>query len=806
MTERGPNDLLDRHTLTLPAELLVSRSFLLGNRAGFALYLPVSTNERDATLQGSKWYGASGFGQSFLEGFVTWVEVDGKAVVLDRANQTGFIMRLDEAIRVFQVAGHEVRERYFVPDGAQSVVMSLEGDFPFGVRPELDMRYYQSFNSDFTSYACELADGRVLVRNRVTGVGPLKEDMNFFGALGTVQSCSVELLPPDQRLIPKTYLKDERREKAIESVYSETRHRVPDEAPLWDQYSTKVYSPASLRGHGPLTLICSFGDMERDVCASFEDVKAHLQPMRAAKRAIIATDLTEGMVETGNKDVDDAYAHVLTRFNDCPVVRDAVFQVSGTKRSHYHAIFAGNKYFMDAWKRDENISLRALLAINDYETVRAILDSTWQFQDEHTGRLPQIIRAGEALVYHSSDGTLWALRRLFEYTCQSGDTSLLKQKLAMVEHFFRASMNFAQRGLLPSGGIVDKQYLWETWEDTPFTPRDGYPVEIELLWLTVLADCADWVDDHALTKQMGTTLEEGRQTFEQFYGDGYLFDSLSYDWTPRPSLTPNGYIAFDLKYPLPANLESTMVSVARDQLAGRRGVRSLAPRDWPTVFPESFLDDPRSHTGKNMASFGIFNYHRGIEWEWLNPSFVAGELKWGDAQHAYEHYTKGLVDEALHEAGIGGLSELYDEHGPLGADFQAWSMAALIDAVHLYTGITIDAGTKSIRLTPWIPSEWPFLHVRRRIGELRFDLQYEQVSPLDHRLRIYPTQGDSGGYTVTIGIRVDPGRGIISATCNGNRISAREWTYEDGGSAGTGNRAWLTLPLHGDVDLHVKSG
>jgi hypothetical protein len=368
-----------------------------------------------------------------------------------------------------------------------------------------------------------------------------------------------------------------------------------------------------------------------------------------------------------------------------------------------------------------------------------------------------------------------------------------------------ASLNFVQRGLLPSGGIVDKEYLWETWEDTAFTPRDGFPVEIELLWLTVLEEFADSIEDDDLAGQMRSVMQEGRRAFEQFYGDGYLFDSLGYDWAPRPILTPNGYVAFDLQYPLPTGLRGAMVRLARDQLAGRRGVRSLAPRDWPAVFPPSFLDDPRSHTGKNMASFGIYNYHRGIEWEWFNPSFVAGELEWGDVQHAYGKYTSGQVDGALHEAGIGGLSELYDEHGQLGADFQAWSMAALIESLHRYAGIEVDAGARTIRIAPVIPPEWPYLRLRCRVGELRFDVRYEHTASLDYRLQVHPLQDPPPGYTVAIGLRLGNDRRIRTATCNGAAIPVGDWTYSADDSHGTRNGAWLSLPVHGAIDLSVTA-
>jgi hypothetical protein len=807
MTAGGVDDGSGRHDVVLSAERLHGRSFLLGNRAGFTLYLPVATNERDVTLQPSKWYGAGGFGKSFLEGFVIWVEVDGATVLLDRSDQTSFTMRLDEAIRVHQVAGREVRERYFVPNGAQAVVLSLEADVTFGIRPELDMRYYQEFNADFTSYGAEQHDEYVLVHNRVTNVGDLNEVMEFYGAIGTTSLSVIESIPEPQRLVGKTYQKDKAREKVIKSVYTETGHAVPDEAPIWNQHSTYTYSPARFRARGPVTLVCAFGDTKDAAKACLDDVKANLHSLRADKRAIIARELADGALETGNKQVDDAYAHVLTRFNDCLVARDAMVHVSGEQpQQHFNAIFAGNKYFMDAWKRDENISLGALLSTNDFETVRAILDSTWQFQDERTGRLPQIIRAGESLVYYSSDGTLWALHRLFEYTQQSGDSSLLQQKLPMVQHFFRAGMGFVQCGLLPSGGIIDPKYLWETWEDTPFTPRDGYPVEIELLWLTVLAEFTDVIDDADLAGQMRSTLQQGRKTFEKFYGDSYLFDSLGYDWKPRSILTPNGYLAFDLQGPVPASLERAMVVMARDQLAGRRGVRSLAPRDWPKVFPPAFLNDPRSHTGKNMASFGIFNYHRGIEWEWFNPSFVAGELLHGDTEHAYRLYTYNQVDGALHDGGIGGLSELYDEHGQLGADFQAWSMAALIESLHRFAGVSVDARARTIWVAPWIPAEWPFLQLRRRLGDFRFDVRYEQARPAAHRLELHPRAGAIDGYQVALGIRLETGRQVRSATLNGRAVSDRDWIYDEALPEGTTRRVWLSVPFSGEIDLHVTTG
>ena len=803
MTQDSSSDWIDRHALRLAGDHLTGRSFLLGDRAGFSLYLPVAANKRDATLQGIKWYGASNSGRSFFEGFVTWVEVDGEAIPLDGSNQTEFRMHLDHAVRVFQVAGREVIERYFVPNHMGTVVLTLEGDFTFGVRPEFDMRYYQAFDTDFSSYGCEQSGGDVVVRNTVRAEGPLHDEMQFAGAVRSLEESSIEFLDPDLRLVHKTYLKDEARAKAVESVYSETDQRMPDEAPIWDQYETEVYSPVRFRGQGAITLVCVFGADESELRSRLEYVSTHLEHLRAEKREVIAGELSHGLIETGNTDVDDAYAHVLTRFNECLVVRDAVLRVADHDVEHQFAVYAGNKYFMDPWKRDENISLQALLTTSDYETVRAILDSTWQFQHERTGRLPQIVRAGEPLVYYSSDGTLWAVHRLFEYTRESGDATLLAAKLEMVQHFFRASMSFAQRGLLPSGGIVDPKYLWETWEDTPFTPREGFPIEIELLWLTVLEEWSAIVGDRALEQQMRAVLIEGKATFERFGDPGYIVDRLGRDWQPDPILTPNGYLAFDLGFELDCGLERNMVEVARDQLAGRRGVRSLAPRDWPAVFPKAFLDDPRSHTGKNMASFGIFNYHRGIEWEWFNAAFVAGELKWGSAHQAFTGYVRGQVDEALHEAGIGGLSELHDEHGQLGADFQAWSMAALIESLHRFAGIDVDAGGRSVCIAPSIPPEWPYLRTRFRVGQDWFELRYSEPSVSERRLVLATLGSPSEPCTVSVGIDVGSRGTVRESSCNGRPIPSGEWTYAQLELDGKRRRARIVLSPRDELELHV---
>ncbi|MGI8825603.1 MAG: amylo-alpha-1,6-glucosidase [Chloroflexota bacterium] len=797
---------LDAYAITTDHAHLTNHTFLLGNRAGFALYLPSAQNVRDSTAQAIKWFGASGFGRAFFEALLLWVEVDGRLVALDRTKQTSFAMHLEGATRVYRVGDFEIREQYFVPDELQACVVTIETDLPVVIKPEFDMRFYQDFNSDFSQYQTEQATDVLEVSNVIADVGPGHETMAFFGLVGPSNGpCRIEMLPEAHRFVTKIYVKDELREKMIERVYQETQARAPDEAPIWDRYSTQVYAPALFHLQGPVSFVCAFGGTREEAQSDFSAVQDNIQDLRCGKRENIETLLDASALDTGNRDVDLAYAQVLTRFNDVLVARDATLRAPPVHREHYFAIFAGDKYFMDAWKRDENISLGALLATGDFETARAILDDTWEYQDQRTGRLPHIIRAGEPLVYFSSDGTLWALHRLFEYTKRSGDITLLQTKMSMVRHFFETSLNFVQRGLLPSGGIIDKSYLWETWEDTPYTPRDGYPVEIELLWLTTLADFLPFVreSDAPLAGRMEVALFDGEATFKTFARDGYLVDSLSYDWSQRPILTPNGYIAFGLGYPLPVDLAHSLIVLARDQLAGHRGLRSLAPRDWPLILPAAFLEDPKNVRGKNMRSVGIFNYHRGIEWEWLNPFLVAAELTYGTADHAYKEYVAGQVHEALYEAGYGGLSELHDLDGQVGADFQGWSMAGFIQSLNLFAGIEVDALRREVRVCPSLPSDFPHIRARGRVADLRFVIEYSRPEERMQRLEIRLLNTAPNGYTITVALPIESGDRITAGTWNGSPTRGDSWTYQ--APQGRNLRAEASMPLAGDVLVKVET-
>jgi hypothetical protein len=87
-------------------------------------------------------------------------------------------------------------------------------------------------------------------------------------------------------------------------------------------------------------------------------------------------------------------------------------------------------------------------------------------------------------------------------------------------------------------------------------------------------------------------------------------------------------------------------------------------------------------------------------------------------------YLEGQVEAAMRQSGVGGLGELYDAHGPLGADFQAWSMTGFLASLHEFGGVHVDATERRVHIRPALPAEWDCFAARYRVGSCLFDLRY----------------------------------------------------------------------------------
>jgi glycogen debranching enzyme len=727
---------LDTSTETdvrLGEQNLKGRSFLLGNKRAFCLSLPAASGPSDALLHGHKWYGAYLYGRKFLEGQV--VRAFGvRAHLLSYRQQVGFTMGLTSARRDYVIEDRQVSEEFFVPDGVQGFACTLSGAVDFTVEPELDMRFYLALNHSTETYEAEEFDGGVLVSNALpSGTyddatetflpdASEEESARLYAAIGVVgDGAWIELLDARYRSRRKVFRKDYQRHRFL--TRSAPDDAMYDHAPLWNQSSSRVYAPVRLHLAGYGTVVYGFGASRDEAVNQLNALKENLMAFQAQKYQAASELLVHAHFATGLPSTDTAYAQVLTRLMDSLVARHAVAEDTALERPAT-MILAGNQYFHDSWKRDENIALGFLLSLGFYDLARDVIRDTWRLQDPVTGRLPQRIRLGEDPPYHSSDGTLWALLRLYQYWRCTGDDGLLYEKLPMAKLFFRKGIERSRDGMLPSGRTTSPDYLWETWMDTPHTPRDGFPIEIQLLWIACLRSFRSLVreSDPELEGDMAASEASAWIALQRFNVRGMPADSLDDRGEVRDLITPNAYFCFGIGLDLGPVIERTMRDLGRRQLAGRQGIRTLAPQDWERVFPAEFLNNRRNVRGRRMRSIGKFNYHRGVEWNWLTQFFVQAELKFGEPSVAYQKYLRCQVDAALRSAGIGGISELFDLTGTRGPEFQAWSMSGFLEALHAFAGVRIDVPGRRIFIEPQLPEQWPHLTMRKWYGSIPFDI------------------------------------------------------------------------------------
>jgi predicted glycogen debranching enzyme len=356
-------------------------------------------------------------------------------------------------------------------------------------------------------------------------------------------------------------------------------------------------------------------------------------------------------------------------------------------------ICAGFPWFTE-WGRDTFLSLPGLTL------ARGRLDLAWRVLSEalpflRDGLLPNVYATTpEASHYGSVDAALWFARAADLWREASGDEERYRQVLgpALLEiaHAYGEGTGAAGRlglrgrpdGLL-TAGLPD---LNATWMDAqlpegPVTPRDGMPVEIEALWLSLLDQCAELApSDPTIRKRR----DLGYATFvEKFWinptGDepGRLADRVDADGIPDPRIRPNMVLAAALtRSPWTAEQKAGVLETATRHLLTPRGLRTLSPED-PDYVPQYDGDQRTRDTA----------YHQGTVWPWLLGAYVelALQVRGAAARPGLRVLLSGFAAE-LERAGLGHVSEVYDgelPHRPGGTIAQAWSTAELLRSLAL---------------------------------------------------------------------------------------------------------------------------
>jgi starch synthase (maltosyl-transferring) len=374
------------------------------------------------------------------------------------------------------------------------------------------------------------------------------------------------------------------------------------------------------------------------------------------------------------------------------------------RRGTGRTIIAGYPWFLD-WGRDTFISARGLLAAGMVAEVVEVLVTFGRFE-EH-GTMPNTIHGDNASNRDTSDAPLWygvvceeAAGRLKENLY---DTVVDSSGRRIADVLREIALGYAQG--TPNGIRMDPAsgLIWSpphfTWMDTNLpacTPREGYPVEIQVLWIRLLRQlqrlglrpgAEPW-------EALANRAEESLHKLFWLEPQGYVADLLiahsgqAAAGAVRDDALRSNYlfaISFGLFTGTPAR---RAVDAAWKYLLVPGALRSLAPLPVSPPLPlygaeGRPLNNPREpYWGRYQGDEDTQRkpaYHNGTAWTWMLPTGCEALAKaWDMAPAAVgaAKATLGSLDKLLLTECLGQLPEILDGDAPhqaRGCDAQAWS-------------------------------------------------------------------------------------------------------------------------------------
>jgi starch synthase (maltosyl-transferring) len=407
------------------------------------------------------------------------------------------------------------------------------------------------------------------------------------------------------------------------------------------------------------------------------------------------------------------------------------------RRDGGKSVIAGYPWFLD-WGRDTFICARGLVAAGMTEEVKQILVTFARFEKD--GTLPNTIFGNDASNRDTSDAPLWfgvvcedliareSLKseksekfkssgespsdfglRIYSTPVDSSGRTIHQVLQSIAENYIRGTPNGIRMD-------PDSALIWSpshfTWMDTNHpaaTPREGYPVEIQALWIRLLrqlANIAEQSDRRAPARPDSTSnaakwnelADRALKSVETLFwikNKGWYADALlagprviARDATPSDALRSNGLFLVSLGL-VGGERAKRCVDSALRYLVVPGALRSLAPLPVSTPLPVyanggGLLNDPLNpycpryegdeDTRRKPA------YHNGTAWTWTFPVFCEALVRawnFSPGSVAAARSYLGSVDRVMSEGCLGQIPEILDgdaPHSQRGCDAQAWGV------------------------------------------------------------------------------------------------------------------------------------
>ena len=352
------------------------------------------------------------------------------------------------------------------------------------------------------------------------------------------------------------------------------------------------------------------------------------------------------------------------------------------RRDDLKTVIAGYPWFLD-WGRDTFIFMRGMIAAGMTASALKILKAFAAF--EENGTLPNIIYGKTAGNRDTTDAPLWFIRCVQEIAALGGyerldsldefdgASEIKKACASIVEHYISGT---------PNGIHMDPEsaLIWSpshfTWMDTNYpacTPRVGYPVEIQALWISALkfVGRVDLVQKATDSLVRYFKVPEDNQAITQSHSQKILTgfrDCLAAPngepaalAMPEDTIRPNQLLLVTLGVILDRSILR-----ATEELLIPCGIRSLNAGH--PLYRGAYTGD--EDTSRKPA------YHNGTVWSWQFPLYAEAMQMTGLASRETALSLLAGAVESLNSGCIGHVSEIADgdaPHAQKGCLAQAWS-------------------------------------------------------------------------------------------------------------------------------------
>lgn len=325
------------------------------------------------------------------------------------------------------------------------------------------------------------------------------------------------------------------------------------------------------------------------------------------------------------------------------------------------------------------------LSTNNFSTCKEVLDS---MISEMKGTFFPETGYGENIVYGTADTSLWFIWALQLYTYKTSYHNNVWDEYGNVISSILdgLSKNNQYDIYLEDNGLLycHNQTKALTWmnsmvDSKPVVQRFGYVIEVNALWYNAIMfaiEMARKAKDKKFISKWEPVAKKIPEAFKDIFWNNEtksMFDCVNYiNSGNNISVRPNQIIATSLPFsPVDEITCLQIINKCKNELLTPRGLRTLSPKNHNYIGTYNGDENKRE-----KASF------QGTVYPWLLGHFAEGYLK--IYQKEGVDFIKQLhagFEEAVREAGIGTVSEMYDgdpPHKPCGAISFAPSVAEIL--------------------------------------------------------------------------------------------------------------------------------